>query len=47
MPVLDDDTATSLHERIQMAERELYPSVIAGLARGEIQVKGRLTRGLS
>ena len=39
--VLDDDTAATLHERIQGAERELYPKVIGALARGEIAVKAR------
>ncbi len=29
VPILADDTAQSLHERIQIAERELYPAVIA------------------
>ena len=43
VPVLDDDTAATLHERIQLAERRVYPRVIAGLARGEIQIKGRQT----
>lgn len=43
VPVLDGDTAATLHERIQQAERRLYPRVVAGLARGEIQVKGRQT----
>ena len=43
VPVLDDDTAEALHERIQQAERRVYPRVIAGLARGEIQIKGRQT----
>lgn len=47
VPVLDGDTASSLHERIQVAERELYPEVVGALARGEIQVRGRLTRGFS
>jgi phosphoribosylglycinamide formyltransferase-1 len=27
--ILPDDTAESLHARIQIAERELYPTVIA------------------
>ncbi len=43
--VRDGDTAASLHERVQEAERDLYPQVIGALARGEIQVHGRLTRG--
>ncbi len=29
VPILPDDTPESLHERIQIAERELYPAVIA------------------
>jgi phosphoribosylglycinamide formyltransferase-1 len=32
VPVLADDTAESLHARIQLAERELYPEVIAQFA---------------
>ncbi len=47
VPVLDADTPATLHERIQVAERELYPLVIGSLARREIQVRGRLTRGFS
>jgi phosphoribosylglycinamide formyltransferase 1 len=43
VPVLDGDTAMTLHERIQQAERRVYPRAIAGLARGEIQIKGRQT----
>jgi len=43
VPVLDEDTAGTLHERIQQAERKIYPQVVAGFARGEIQIKGRQT----
>ena len=43
VPVLDNDTPASLHERIQEAERVLYPTTIAALLRGEIQVQGRRT----
>jgi phosphoribosylglycinamide formyltransferase-1 len=32
VPILPDDSAEALHERIQQAERELYPAVIAKLA---------------
>lgn len=32
VPVLPGDTAESLHARIQIAERELYPEVIARIA---------------
>jgi phosphoribosylglycinamide formyltransferase-1 len=41
VPVLDGDTAESLHERIHAAEHELYPRCLAALARGEISVSGR------
>lgn len=44
VPVLDGDSVATLHSRIQVAERELYPEVIARLARGEVAVKGRITR---
>ena len=45
VPVLDGDSAETLHERIQQAERRLYPRVIAALAQGRIQVKGRRVCG--
>ena len=32
VPILPNDTAESLHARIQIAERELYPEVIAKLS---------------
>jgi phosphoribosylglycinamide formyltransferase-1 len=35
VPILPNDSAETLHARIQMAERELYPSVIGRLA-GEL-----------
>ena len=41
VPVLDHDTAESLHQRIHAAEHELYPKCIAALARKEISVAGR------
>jgi len=41
VPVLDDDTAGSLHARIHAAEHELYPKCVAVIARGEISVHGR------
>ena len=43
VPVQSEDTAATLHERIQQAERRVYPRAVAGLARGEIQIKGRQT----
>jgi len=41
VPVLADDTAATLHERIQVAERRLYPKVVAALAAGRITIRGR------
>ena len=33
LPILDDDTPETVHARIQIAEHELYPAVIAQLSR--------------
>jgi phosphoribosylglycinamide formyltransferase 1 len=41
VPVLDNDTAQSLHQRIHAAEHELYPKCVAAIARGQIAVQGR------
>jgi phosphoribosylglycinamide formyltransferase-1 len=41
VPVLDDDTPETLHQRIQVAEHALYPQCVAAIARGEITVRGR------
>lgn len=43
VPILNDDTAATLHERIQQAERRLYPAVVAALAQGRVSVIGRRT----
>lgn len=43
VPVLSDDTAATLHERVQQAERRLYPQVVRELAEGRVTVKGRQT----
>jgi phosphoribosylglycinamide formyltransferase-1 len=43
VPVLSEDTAAMLHERIQQAERHLYPKVVGALAEGRIEVQGRRT----
>lgn len=45
VPVLEGDTPATLHARIQDAERELYPAVVAELARSAIRVQGRITSG--
>lgn len=44
VPVLADDTPETLHERIQVAEREVYPRVLAALASGSLDVRGRHAR---
>lgn len=43
VPVIAGDTAETLHARIQVAERQLYPSCVAALARGDVMVQGRQT----
>jgi len=35
VPILPNDTPASLHARIQLAERELFPAVISDLAARE------------
>ena len=45
VPVLDEDTAESLHERIHAAEHELYPKCVAAIARGEVVGVGRRVKG--
>ena len=41
VPVLDNDTPETLHQRIHAAEHELYPKCVAAIARGEISIVGR------
>ncbi len=41
VPVLDHDTPATLHQRIQVAEHELYPKCVAALARGGVEIQGR------
>ena len=41
VPVLDNDTPESLHQRIHRAEHELYPRCLAAIARGQVKVAGR------
>jgi phosphoribosylglycinamide formyltransferase-1 len=41
VPILDDDTPQTLHQRIHLAEHELYPECVAAIARGEISVQSR------
>lgn len=41
IPVLDNDTPESLHQRIHAAEHRLYPECVAAIARGQISMMGR------
>ena len=41
VPVLDDDTHESLHERIQIVEQRIYPEAIAAIASGKVTLKDR------
>ncbi|MEI8045529.1 MAG: phosphoribosylglycinamide formyltransferase [Verrucomicrobiota bacterium] len=41
VPVLDDDTPETLHQRIHAVEHELYPACVAALASGRVQVAGQ------
>ncbi|HZL44259.1 MAG TPA: phosphoribosylglycinamide formyltransferase [Verrucomicrobiae bacterium] len=41
VPVLDNDTPETLHQRIHTAEHQLYPKCLAAIARGDITVRGR------
>jgi phosphoribosylglycinamide formyltransferase-1 len=43
VPVLDGDTPATLHERIQQAERKIYPAAVKALAQGIVKVRGRQT----
>lgn len=45
VPVLDDDTAESLHARIQEQEHLAYPEALLQLAGGRIRVEGRRVIG--
>ena len=41
VPVLDEDTPESLHQRIQGAEHELYPKCVGAIAAGKLRIAGR------
>lgn len=41
VPVLDTDTAATLHARIQEAEWDLYPRAIERVALGRVRIQGR------
>ena len=44
VPVYDDDTEETLHNRIHVEEHKLYPEVIKLYAEGRISVRGRKVR---
>lgn len=44
VPVLEDDTADSLAERVQAKEREIYPRAIQLYAEGRLKIEGRRVR---
>jgi len=41
VPVLEDDTPETLAERVQAAEREIYPVAIRAFAEGRLKLDGR------
>ncbi len=41
VPVSSDDTADALAERVQAAERKVYPRVIQAIAEGRVRLDGR------
>jgi len=44
VPVFANDTADSLHARIQVAERTLYPEAIRLFAEGKLRISGRTVK---
>jgi phosphoribosylglycinamide formyltransferase 1 len=44
VPIAPDDTAESLHERIQEAERVLFPEILARLSAAKLEIRGRHAR---
>lgn len=44
VPVLPDDTETTLHQRIRAVEHRVYPRVVDAFARGRLGVDGRIVR---
>ncbi len=46
VPVRDDDTVATLHERIQAEEHLLYPQVVEAFVSGRLAVEGRRVRWL-
>jgi len=46
VPVLPNDTPTSLHQRIQVAEHNVYPQAIRLFAEGKLKIEGRVVKVL-
>jgi phosphoribosylglycinamide formyltransferase-1 len=44
VPVLPNDTAELLHQRIQVAEHQIYPEAIRLYAEGKLKIDGRTVR---
>ena len=44
MPVLPNDTPELLHQRIQVAEHQIYPEAIRLYAEGKLKIDGRTVR---
>jgi phosphoribosylglycinamide formyltransferase 1 len=44
VPVLDDDTSATLHERIKVAERTMLVDAVGRMARDGWQLDGRRVR---
>ena len=44
VPVFDNDTPVSLHQRIQLAEHQIYPEAIRLFAQGKLKIDGRTVR---
>ncbi|MBI4832261.1 MAG: phosphoribosylglycinamide formyltransferase [Candidatus Lindowbacteria bacterium] len=41
VPVKDDDTPETLHQRIQVEEHKIYPETIRLIAEGRVEIRGR------
>jgi len=44
VPVFANDTPASLHQRIQLAEHQIYPEAIRLFAQGKLKIEGRTVR---
>lgn len=44
VPMFPDDTAESLHQRIQVAEHQIYPEAIRLFAQGKLKIEGRTVK---